>query len=130
MLQNGYWTVGRVRGVPVRLHWTIPLGALLFGGGRFVPAFWFAFFLIVLVHEFGHALVVQYYRHRVVSIDVTGFGGLCHWSGSPTRFERAAIAWGGVLAQAVLLAAALLLAGFGVWALVPGGYSLLFFFTR
>jgi hypothetical protein len=56
-----------------------------------------------------------------MSIDVTGFGGLCRWSGNPTRFERAAIAWGGVLAQGVLLVGAVALAFTGVWASVPGG---------
>jgi len=108
----------------LRFHWTVPVGALIFGRLAFVPAFWLAFVIIVLIHELGHAAMVQRYRHRVLSIDVTGFGGLCRWSGNPTRFERAAIAWGGVLAQGVLLAFALVIAFAGLWRFVPGGGQL------
>ena len=39
----------------MRVHWTLPVGALVFGQGRFVPGFWLGFFLLVLVHELGHA---------------------------------------------------------------------------
>ncbi len=124
MFEQGYWRIGRIRGVPVRFHWTVPVGAFLFGRFEFVPAFWLAFILIVLVHELGHAAMVWRYRHRVMSIDVTGFGGLCRWSGQPSRFERAAIAWGGVLAQALLLVVALILLLTGVWTVVPGGGQL------
>src|SRR5262249_7247385 len=38
--------------------------------------------------------------------DITGFGGLCRWSGYPTARERSIIAWGGVLAQAAVFAVA------------------------
>jgi len=108
MLERGYLTVGRLRGIPIRLHWTIPLGALLFSGFTFAPAFWIGFFLLVLIHELGHATVVRAYGHQVLKVDVTGFGGLCHWFGSASRMERGAIAWGGVLAQLGLYVATLL----------------------
>jgi Zn-dependent protease len=98
----GSLTLFRVAGIPIRAHWTLPLGALFFSGFRFAPAFWLAFFLLVLIHELGHAALVKAFRLRVIGIDITGFGGLCHWSGSATIAERGAIAWGGVLAQAVL----------------------------
>jgi hypothetical protein len=103
MLERGYWSAFRVRGAPVRFHWTIPLGALVFGGFRFVPAFWAAFFFLILIHEMGHAFLVRAFGHRVMSIDILGFGGFCRWSGVATKSERGAIAWGGVLAQAVAL---------------------------
>lgn len=103
MFDRGYWKVGSLRGVPVRLHWTVLLGGLVLSGFTFAPAFWVAFTLLVLVHEFGHAALVRRFGHRNLSIDVTGFGGLCRWSGHATAFERSAIAWGGVLAQAALL---------------------------
>jgi hypothetical protein len=103
MLDRGYWSAFRIKGAPVRLHWTIPLGALVFGGFRIVPAFWAAFFLLILIHELGHATLVRAFGHRVMSIDILGFGGFCRWSGVSTKSERGAIAWGGVLAQAVAL---------------------------
>ena len=87
----------------MRVHWSTPLGALLFGGLQFRPVFWVAFFVLVLAHEFGHALLARRYGHHVLSIDVTGFGGRCRWAGAATADERAKVAWGGVLAQGVLL---------------------------
>jgi hypothetical protein len=106
MFDSGYWTLGRFRGLPLRVHWSVPLAALLLG--QFAPLNWILFVLIVLVHELGHAALVWRYGLRVVSIDLTGFGGLCRWSGNATAHERAVIAWGGVLAQAALVIVALI----------------------
>ncbi len=108
MLQNGYLRIGSWRGAPLRVHWTMPVGAFLLGRAQFVPVFWAAFFLIVLWHELGHAVMVRHFRHRVVSVDVTGFGGLCRWAGSATSYERSLIAWGGVAAQGLLLLVAVI----------------------
>lgn len=102
MFERGFLKVGSFGGAPVRLHWTIPVGAMLFGGRAFAPAFWIGFVVLVLGHELGHATVVRYFRHRNVSVDVTGFGGMCRWSGNATPFERAVIAWGGVAVQAIM----------------------------
>lgn len=103
MLQRGYWQIGRVRGIPVRLHWSIVLGAMLFSGMTFAPVFWLSFFGLVLAHEFGHALLVRRFGHQVLSVDVTGFGGLCRWAGHATEDQRGIIAWGGVAAQVLVL---------------------------
>jgi len=103
MLQSGYFQLGRWRGVPVRIHVLTPLGALFFTGFRFEPGAWVGFLLLVLLHEMGHALLVMRYRLHVSSIDLHAYGGVCHWSGKATKWERAAIAWGGVMAQVVLL---------------------------
>jgi stage IV sporulation protein FB len=103
MLERGSLTLGRLWGIPIRAHWTLPIGALVFSGFRFEPGFWLGFFLLVLIHELGHAFLVKANGLRVVGIDISGFGGLCHWSGYATDRQRGAIAWGGVLAQALLL---------------------------
>jgi stage IV sporulation protein FB len=100
---GGYLVLGRWGGAPVRVHWTLPLGALFFSQLRFVPGFWLGFFLLTLVHELGHAVVVRRQRCRVISIDVHGLGGACQWSGPATPIGRACIAWGGVMAQLVAL---------------------------
>ena len=113
-MRNGYLTVGWWRGTPLRAHWTLPLGAFIFGGGRFQPGVALGFTLLVLAHEIGHALLVRRYRCRVVSIDVHALGGVCRWTGDATAIERAKIAWGGVDAQvAVFFATVGLLALFG-----------------
>jgi membrane-associated protease RseP (regulator of RpoE activity) len=103
---SGYLNLGRWRGAVIRLHWSILLGAVIFGGFRFDPVFLVGYVGLVLLHEIGHALVVWRYGHSVTIIEATGFGGTCHWSGNATPFEESAIAWGGVLAQAALLAGA------------------------
>jgi Zn-dependent protease len=104
MPQGGYLTLGRWRGVPVRMHVLTPLGALFFTRFRFALGAWLGVFLVILLHEMGHALLVMRYRLRVSSIDLHAYGGVCRWSGSASEWERAVIAWGGVLAQAALFA--------------------------
>jgi stage IV sporulation protein FB len=105
MFETGFLQIARIRGAPVRIHWSVALGALFFTGLRFEPAAWFAFLALVLVHELGHAVVVLRCGLRVVGIDVLAFGGVCRWSGDSTPLQRAVIAWGGVLAQLLLLGA-------------------------
>lgn len=108
MFDRGWLTVSHFKGAPVRIHWSAPLGALLFGGFRFAPAIWLAFVVIVLVHELGHAVLVRRFRLRLVAVDVYAMGGMCrHERGS--AYQTSVIAWGGVLAQGVLLAPALAL---------------------
>jgi stage IV sporulation protein FB len=91
----------------VRVHWTLPLGALLLSGLRFAPGLWIGVLVIVATHEAGHALLVHRARLVNLGVDLTGFGGRCRWAGAPTAIQRAVIAWGGVLAQLVVLALAL-----------------------
>jgi stage IV sporulation protein FB len=104
MFETGYLQIGRLKGAPVRIHWSVVLGVLVFTGFRFAPAAWLGFVLLLLAHELGHAALVLRYRLDVVSVDVHGFGGVCRWNGVSTRWERAVIAWGGVLAQLAILA--------------------------
>jgi stage IV sporulation protein FB len=108
MLVDGYFRVGRLAGVDLRLHWSVPVGALVFGSLRFEPILWLAFLAVILVHDLGHALLVRAVGFRITGVDVTGFGGQCRWRGKADALELAIIAWGGVLAQSVLLLATLL----------------------
>ena len=108
MFDRGWLTIAKFKGAPVRLHWTLPLGALVFGRFAFVPGFWLGFVLIVLAHELGHAVLARRQRLMVSSIDVHGLGGHCRFGGySMSEWQLAVVAWGGVLAQAIVLAIAL-----------------------
>jgi Zn-dependent protease len=107
-VENGYLKIATLRGAPVRVHWSTPLGALLFSGFRYAPGAWAGFLAIVLAHEIGHALLALRYRVRVHGIDVHALGGQCRLANGATRRQRIVIAWGGVLAQALLLALAVL----------------------
>lgn len=100
--------------VPVRLHWSVLLGLLVFSGFRFDPVGWLGVLGLILVHEAGHALVVKWAGGRATTIELTGFGGLCRWEGDVSPTGRAAIAWGGVWAQLVVLAVAVSLGALGV----------------
>jgi stage IV sporulation protein FB len=120
----GSLTIARPFGVPVRIHWSVPVCALLAGvslsgGLHLAPGAWLAFVLLVLIHEAGHAFIVRRVGARALALDVTGFGGLCWWEGSVTPIQRACIAWGGIWAQLVVLAitvtAVLLLGEPGHW---------------
>lgn len=104
---KSWWSLGRVGGTPVRLHWSVLLGAVIFSGFRFAPGAWLGFVLVILVHELGHMVVVKLARQRALGIDIHGLGGECQWAGNATPMQRAAIAWGGVWGQLALFALAL-----------------------
>lgn len=97
----------RVRGVPVELHWSALL-LLLFAYrfGEHVLARLGALVAIVLVHELGHALLVRRYGLKVQAIRIYAFGGECVHEAAPSMRQQVVIAWGGVLAQALLYGAA------------------------
>jgi len=103
---EGWLHIGFLSNAPIRLHWSAPLGAFFFGGFRFAPGFWLGFVIVILIHELGHAFVVRKARQTVLSVDVSGLGGVCQWVGNASPIERACISWGGVWGQMALLAIA------------------------
>lgn len=107
-IAQGSLIIAHVRGAPVRIHWTTLLGALMFTRLSLNPGKWAAYFLLVVAHELGHAALVWRSGYQVTAIDVNALGGLCRWQGNPTSKEVAVIAWGGVLAQAAILLAAVM----------------------
>ena len=103
---GGYLTVARVRGVAVRLHFTVPLGLIFFMAVLRNAALVAGVAGIVVAHELGHVALARKYRLPVVSIDVTGIGGACRYvNAHATETQEAIIAWGGVLVQGCFLAA-------------------------
>src|SRR5688572_17908405 len=101
-MDKGFYRVARPFGVALLAHWSLPLGALLAGGLDFRPLAWAAFVVLVLIHDAGHALMVRWTGNRAVAWELTGFGGVCRWRGSASPAKRALIAWGGILAQALV----------------------------
>lgn len=93
--------LGRLRGVPIRLHLTAFVVPFVLARG--IPDPWFVaeYFAIVLLHEFGHAVVAWARGVRVIEIRMHGLGGECEHEGG-RAIDMQAIAWGGVLAQAWL----------------------------
>jgi stage IV sporulation protein FB len=101
-MNEGAITLFRLRGIPVRMHWSLPVIALLVGGFRFAPGAWLGWILVVLLHELGHAFWVVRYRMKLADVFVHGAGGHCDWSGNASPWQRCIIAWGGIMGQAVL----------------------------
>jgi hypothetical protein len=119
-MTEGYLHCFNWRGVPVRLHWSVlALGAFEVALGRsWVRLLGFAF--IILMHELGHAVLVKRYGLRVTAIQIHPLGGECIHEPTRNQRQNVIIAWGGVLAQAVLIAAAFAAVFF--WPEIRGRY--------
>jgi stage IV sporulation protein FB len=104
---QGYLHLGHIRGAAIRVHWSLPLGMWMFSRFEFRPWAWLFIALLVLIHELGHAAVVWASGRKVIAIDLLPIGGLCHWDGGHvSNWQRAAIAFGGVWAQLIVLVVA------------------------
>jgi stage IV sporulation protein FB len=108
MFETGYLTIARWKGTPIRIHWSTPIGMLVFGRFAFVPGFWLGFLILVVLHEMGHALLARRMGLHARSIEIHALGGQCRFGGgSVSPWQHAVVAWGGVLAQGALLGIAL-----------------------
>ena len=89
-MSNGSLHLGRYFGIPVRAHWSMAFIAVLFGvnlaGTLGIVAgitAVVAFFLSILAHEFGHALVARRYAVETESIDLWALGGVARLDREP-----------------------------------------------
>jgi Zn-dependent protease len=89
-MTNGSLHLGRYLGVPVRAHWSMAFIAVLFGvnlastlGLLAGVVAVIAFFLSILGHEFGHALVARRYGVETESIDLWALGGVARLDREP-----------------------------------------------
>jgi Zn-dependent protease len=107
------WQLMKWRGVPVVLSWTVLLGLpwfLYLTKSFYGMAISFvAFFLLLLVHELGHAAMAKWRKVPVLEIELYILHGLCRYEQPDREVDDIWIAWGGVAAQGVLL-----LVAFGV----------------
>jgi hypothetical protein len=71
LLTKGGLTIGRIAGVPIRLHWSALVGAFIFTGFRFDAVAWLTFFGLIIAHELGHALVVKVAKAKPSLIELT-----------------------------------------------------------
>jgi Zn-dependent protease len=120
----GGWNVGRVFGIPVRLHWSLLLlGAFIgftYGQGALGALLGAALlFASVVAHEVAHALVARGYGIETRDIVLTPIGGIARLEGMPESGRaEAVIALAGP-------AMSLALAGLA-WSaslFVPGGFG-------
>lgn len=122
--------IGTIRGVKIYfLNYELLMALVLLGGfsntfaerlGKFC-----AFFLLVSVHEIGHALFGAICGWRTQAITVGIWGGLCEFHEDGPDVDDAAhdrqdtfVSWGGVVPEIIILLVAVSLSASGVW---PGG---------
>jgi Zn-dependent protease len=106
MFSSGYTTLFALWGIPVRVHYSILLGFFFISGGTIAPGAWLAYFVILVVHELGHALLARRYGLHVDRIDLHALGGMCLHEATGSAFQTSIIAWGGVLGQFLLFVGA------------------------
>jgi hypothetical protein len=115
-VENGCWVLRATATLRFELHWSLPFFPLM---TRCLTPVSFALAIAVLAaHELGHAAVVGWRGLRSHAIRMHGMGGHCLHDGG-TALDEAWIAWGGVAAQAPLLALGAALP----WLVSPGWLS-------
>lgn len=97
----------RLRGVDVYVHWTIFLiaGLMIWAGIRrpwVILAGGGSWLALILLHECGHMIAAQRKKCLVTGIYLYPIHGRCCYEAPWSRFDNCAIAWGGVIAQAVV----------------------------
>src|SRR5262249_29314214 len=102
----------KIFGAPVSVHWSVLLYfPIALSASKGVPAALLAsaaWFVVMLAHESGHAAVANHLGVRVLSVRLWAFHGHCVFEHPPSPRTQVAIAWGGVGAQVLLVAAALM----------------------
>src|SRR3954466_15292837 len=93
---------------PIRLHWSLLLGAALFCALQPRPLLLAGYVAVLLAHVVGHALAVAGTRLRVGGVFLHGLGGELLGEGEVAPLRRSLIALGGIAGQAALLVLALL----------------------
>lgn len=80
---QGSFSLGRLAGIPFKVHWSVLLVALLFGSGLAASygaagavAALVAFFASIVLHELGHALTARRYGVSTQSIQLWALGGV------------------------------------------------------
>lgn len=125
-MRQDSWSLGTWGRVPVSMHWTVLLTFawmyLIFMDVTLMLASIPFIFLVFVVHELGHVVVLR--RRKIAVTGVTLFG--IHGETSYNEYaakpgDAVAVAWGGVAAQLVLMLAALAAHELVPWSSVPFG---------
>ena len=80
--RSGSLRLVTIRGVPVFIHWSVPIAGLLlsiFAGFQPLESIYYcvAFVLLIAVHELGHFSAARFFGLKVFAIDISGAGGKC-----------------------------------------------------
>lgn len=122
MFDRGSLTLARWRGSSLQLHWSFPIGVALFTGWMgFAPGAWVGFLVLSMVHLLGHQLLAVTCRTDVEAsvLHLLGADVRPRAGSVTTPMRRAAVAWGGLLAQAILLGVVELAVAMRGWPSTP-----------
>lgn len=106
--------IGYFDRAPITVHWSVlwalPISWFVTKGFINGLAGFFAYLALVFAHELGHAVVARRLHVSVLAIKVYWLHGLCLYQAPDSVETESRIAWGGVIAQSFLFAAAALFA--------------------
>jgi Zn-dependent protease len=100
---KGTLPLGRVGGVQLRVHVFAPIVIVLVAAITSSIGYAIGFVCMIVAHELGHAFLARRAGFVVTDIVLNLAGGSCRYRGNVSPRADAVIAWGGVLAQAVLV---------------------------
>ena len=111
----GTFVLGRLSGIPLLIHWSVLLIALLIGSSLATDYGWVgaglamvAFLASIVAHEFAHALVARRYGVSTQSIQLWALGGVARLDReAPTARAEGWIAAAGPLASLAVAAVSL-----------------------
>lgn len=115
MTFHEFYQLFQWRGIPVLAHWSLlavlgVIGLLALDGGLPLLVLALGVLVVLVVHELGHAYAAVTGGCRVEYIQLYPLVGRCVYVPSRAPFTEARIVWGGVTAQAILFAGAMLIA--------------------
>lgn len=109
MIKNGYFPHFKLFGIPVLIHWSYPIGALIvasllgdFKLARILPAI-YSYTLLIVIHELGHAFFAKVAKSKILKITLDGMGGWCYIDEPRGFWELLLFYTGGLIAQLLLL---------------------------
>ena len=109
MLKNGYFPQFELFRVPILIHWSYPIGAILLAvliGDQKISHIFpviYSYTLLILIHELGHAFFAKMGKAKILKITLDGLGGWCSIE-EPRGFWPLLLFYcGGLVAQLVLL---------------------------
>ncbi|MDX1436746.1 MAG: site-2 protease family protein [Anaerolineales bacterium] len=121
----------RLRGIPVRLHYTFPILLVLvavqfavLSGFQVVGALagfliTMLLFVIVLVHELGHSFAAQYYEIEVEEVVLLPIGGMATLSDYPSEPKEELVIASAGPAINLILAGSLMAVSLGISKIIP-----------
>jgi Zn-dependent protease len=128
-MRQDSWSLGTWKRVPVSMHWTVLLAFawmyLIFMDVTLMLMSIPFIFLILAVHELGHVLALRRRKIGVTGVTLWGIHGETSYNEYAAKpGDVVMVAWAGVIAQLVLMLAALAAHELVPWRSIPGGAQL------